>query len=381
MLKVQTDFEGREISMHQTTKEKNGSAIIVGASLSGLMTAISLAREEIQVTVIEKVDSRHRLGAGLQVDEARFNAVGTERLLRNLASGGKRSIQLWSSIEYRLRNEAQADFHIEILYGTRVVKVQQNEHSAWVETSEGKCIAGDVVIGADGHNSLVRQHVSPENATATFAGYMVWIASTKEEELPKHLRPRYNHPEVTMLDSLNGFLFGSIITSLDEPTNRRIGCTWYDNSRNDLLRSLGCVEKNRVNYSLKGSEIPSETLAELGAHVSLKWEDPWKSAMLHALQTRSITGTPIKEYVPNALVKGRIALIGDAAHVPAPITASGFNASLEDAVELGRCMAKGIRGSAANKALKKYESKRLTNVRNMVQSGKSYSQLYGLSAE
>ncbi|WP_052245941.1 NAD(P)/FAD-dependent oxidoreductase [Sporosarcina sp. ZBG7A] len=356
----------------------NGSAIVVGASLSGLMTGIALAREGVQVTLLEKVGSGHRSGAGLQVDAARFNATGTERLLRNLASGGKRSIQLWSSIESRLRKEAEEDSRIELRYDTRVEFVDQDNTSAFVMTDAGETIHGDLLIGADGHHSLVRRHVAPDNPEATFAGYMVWIASTKEEELPPHMCPGYHHPEVTMLESLNGFLFGSIIESGGESGNRRIGCTWYDNSRNELLRHLGCVEGNVVKHSLKGPDIPQETIDELATLVSVRWDEPWKSGMLHALQHRNLTGTPIKEYVPTQLVHGRIALIGDAAHVPAPITASGFNASLQDAVDLGKCVSKGIEGTAAIKALKNYESLRLQKVRKMVQSGQTYNRSFGL---
>lgn len=367
--------------MNATNSKKdasNGTAIVVGASLSGLMTGIALARIGVQVTLLEKVGSGHRSGAGLQVDAAGFNVTGTERLLRNLASGGRRSIQLWSSIESRLRNEVIGDSRIELRYDTRVEDVGQDGSKAWVVTSEGEKIQGDILIGADGHNSMVRRHVAPDNQEATFAGYMVWIASTEEEELPPHMRPGYNHPEVTMLNSLNGFLFGSIIDPGDGSGNRRIGCTWYDNSRNELLRRLGCVEGNVVNHSLKGSDIPQKTIDELAAQVSARWEEPWKSAMLHALQHRNLTGTPIKEYVPTQLVRGRIALIGDAAHVPAPITASGFNASLQDAVDLGKCVSKGIEGNAAVNALKSYESLRLKKVRKMVQSGQSYNRSFGL---
>lgn len=371
----------RMIQTNSNDVAANGSAIVVGASLSGLMTAIALAREGIQVTVLEKANSGHRSGAGLQVDAAGILATGTERLLRNLASGGRRSIQLWSSIESRLRQEVEQDSRINIRYETRVDTIEQDESSAWVVTDAEELIRGDLLIGADGHHSLVRLHVDPDNPEATFAGYMVWIASTNEDDLPEQLRPGYGHPEVTMLDSQGGFLFGSIIAPADGLGNRRIGCTWYDNSRNDLLRTLGCVEGNVVHHSLKGHDIPQETIEEIAAIVSARWDEPWKSAMLHALQTRTIAGTPIKEYVPDVLVKGRVALIGDAAHVPAPITASGFNASLQDAVELGKCVAEGIKGDAGLKALTTYELRRLHTVRNMVQSGMAYSLSFGLARE
>lgn len=94
-------------------------------------------------------------------------------------------------------------------------------------------------------------------------------------------------------------------------------------------------------------------------------------------KNRRLTGIPIKEYIPDNLVKGRIAIVGDAAHVPAPITASGFNESLEDAVALGKCVSKSSQENAALKALNKYESMRLNKVRRMVQSGQSFSRSFG----
>lgn len=363
------------------TDQYNGSAVVIGASLSGLMTGIALAKEGLTVTILEKVVDGPRSGAGLQVDAAGFTSKGTERLLRNLASGGKRSIQLWTSIESRLRKEVESDARIDLRYDSRVEVMEQNETAAWVITDRDEKFQGDIVIGADGHHSKVRKIVAPDNPNAIFAGYMVWIASTNEMDLTEHLRPGYNHPEVTMLNSSSGFLFGSIIESADSSEERRIGCTWYDNARNDVLRRLGCVEGNIVHHSLKGADIPDDTLDELARQVRSRWEEPWKSAMLHALETREITGTPIKEYVPSRLANGRVALIGDAAHVPAPITASGFNASLQDAVDLAKCVSKGIQGSDAEKALKKYESIRLNSVRKMVQSGKSYSRSFGLSGD
>ena len=87
--------------------------------------------------------------------------------------------------------------------------------------------------------------------------------------------------------------------------------------------------------------------------------------------------TPIAEYVPEVLVKGRIALVGDAAHVPTPLTASGFNASLEDAAILTDCVVKEIQGGDAVEALLEYQSRRLKVARQMVQSGQGFSRSFG----
>jgi heterodisulfide reductase subunit A-like polyferredoxin len=55
------------------TKEANGSAIIVGASLSGLMTGIALSRAGVQVTILERAGAKPRSGAVLQVDSGEID--------------------------------------------------------------------------------------------------------------------------------------------------------------------------------------------------------------------------------------------------------------------------------------------------------------------
>lgn len=132
-----------------------------------------------------------------------------------------------------------------------------------------------------------------------------------------------------------------------------------------------------AQHSLDGPDIPESTLHALIDQASVKWPEPWASVSVQALKTRQVTGIPIKEYVPDELVNGRIALVGDAAHVPAPVTASGFNESLRDATVLGKVVVKDIIGNEVVKALEKYEANRLDKVRGMVQSGKWFSQSFG----
>lgn len=363
-------------------KEQDGSAIIVGASLSGLMAGLALAQEGIHITILDKVGEIRRGGSGLRVNGETFGQSKVEKMLKQLVSGGKSSVQLWTSIESRLRAAAKSDARIELRYDTRVSSVGQDDDAAWVVTDTGEMIRGDILIGADGHNSKVRGYVAPHKPNAVYAGYMGWIASMSEDDLPKYLRPHYNYdrPAVEMFDSFDGFKFGSIIEREDsssEAGSRRIGCTWYDNKQSDLLRRLGCVEGMVVRHSLNGADIPESTLQELAQQASVNWPEPWRSAALYAIETRTLIGIPIKEYVPDNLVKGRIAIVGDAAHVPAPITASGFNESLQDAVALGKCVRNGIQGQTAIQSMVKYESLRLEKVRQMVLSGQFYSQSFG----
>lgn len=359
---------------HFNSKNK-GKALVVGGSLSGLMTAIALAEEDIEVILLEKTAEGSREGAGLQVDGSRFYQSKTEKRLRQLASGGKATVELWSSIEARLRNATHKEPNIQLHFNQRVVEVGQSTETAWAETSEGERFHSDLLIGADGHRSLNREEVAPEKTNADFAGYLVWMASTPAEELPLDKRPEATNGDVKMMNSADGFLFGSVMKDKEGVT--RVGCTWYDNSQTELLYRLGAVKDGVVQHTIQGEDLTNEDLENIIRKAKRNWPEPWKTATQYALESRNFLGTPIKEYYPERLIKGRIALIGDAAHLPAPITASGFNDSLIDAVVLGECVRSGIEGNKAIEALRDYEDQRLGKVQRMVQSGMSFSRSFG----
>ncbi len=136
-------------------KEANCSAVVVGASLSGLMTGIALSRAGLKVTILERAGAKPRSGAVLQVDSGEIDRTKTAKFLRKLASGGIRSAEAWSSIQFRLRTEAEADSRIDLCYDNRVQIVNQDDNSAWVVTDKGETFHGDILIGADGHRSIV----------------------------------------------------------------------------------------------------------------------------------------------------------------------------------------------------------------------------------
>ncbi len=368
--------------MYQSTIETNKSAIIVGASLCGLMTGLALARTGWNVRILERTGSNPRSGACLQVDSGDFDRSETAKLLRNLASGGIRSVEAWSSVQSRLRAEIETDPRIELYYDRRVETVDQDSDAAWAVTDKKELFRGDILIGADGHRSIVRRHVAPDRPNAIFAGYMIWVAIVDEKDIPEKYRPALNAPVVDMPSGIGDFLLGSIVSGADgsrAPGERRLGWAWYDNTRNKLLRQMGYVKGNLVHHSLNAPDIPEATLIELSRQAMERWPQPWLAATLQSIKTRNITGIPIAEYVPDQLTNGRIVLVGDAAHVLTPLSASGFNNSLQDAATLADCMAKDIGGNGATikEAISEYEALRLNHVRGAVQSGQAFSRSFG----
>jgi hypothetical protein len=183
-----------------------------------------------------------------------------------------RSAEAWSSIQFRLRTEAEGDPRIDLRYDTRVQTVNQDNDSAWVVTDKGETFHGDILIGADGHRSIVRRFVAPHKPNANFAGYLIWVAIVDEKDIPEKSRPSLIAPKFSMPDGIGDFLLGTILAGADGSYalgKRRLGWAWYDNTQNDLLRRLGCVEGSIVRHSLNAPDIPEQTLIELAEKASV----------------------------------------------------------------------------------------------------------------
>src|SRR5699024_8353460 len=149
---------------------------------------------------------------GLKVDSGGLELSKTARLLRKLASGGKSSVQLWSSIEKRLRNEVEKSSKINLIYHSRVESIDQNEDYASVMTEAGTHYKSDILISAEGYRSIVKQYISANNADPNYAGYIIWIIdSINDSIIAKKQDTSQLQTVAQMLSGLNGFMFASVL--------------------------------------------------------------------------------------------------------------------------------------------------------------------------
>ena len=352
-----------------------GTALIVGASLAGLMSALTLARTGVHTTLLERSDDTGRTGAALHVQDGlleRITGLPASQAPQPLAPG----IQTWFAVHGALRAAIETNPLVELRQNTTVRQVGQDAHSAWAITSDKERVTADIVIGADGHRSTVRRHIAPEHPDATFAGYVIWIGIADESAIRALRWPQ----DVAFLGDNNNTLLGCPLPGVNgshAPGSRRLGWAWYDSRRNGLLRSTGSVDGSVVRHSLMPAGIPNATFQELAAQARELFPSPWNAAILDSIERRAVIGTPIAEYVPTRLAKGRVAIVGDAAHVPTPMTGSGFAESLYDA----EALAKAITGSGTTiAALLDYENARLRNARNLVHSGQGFSRSFARRA-
>ena len=356
------------------------SVIIVGASLSGLMTGIAMAKSGFQVTILERFDAKPRSGAVLQVDTYESDTTETAKYLRKLASKGKKSVEAWSAVHLRLQNSAISTKNITLHYNTRIISADQNAESAWVKTSDNVIFKADLVVGADGYKSIIRKYVADEKPEAQYAGYMIWLAILDEKEIPLEHWPTAD-ATTSMLNGIGDFLLGSVVEGMSGSKNigeRRLSWAWYDNTSNETLHQLGCVDdKNIAQHTLTSSQIPEDVLTDLQRKAIIRWPQPWLSVVLNCIKSKNIIGIPISEYTPYRMVNNRMVIIGDAAHVMSPITAMGFNAALEDASKIVEFVQKNIQSHSIPKALVDFEKHRLKAVQKLVRAGQSFSQSFG----
>src|SRR5919197_4101153 len=193
--------------MSATEKKK---VAVIGAGIGGLTTGIAMRHAGFDVTVYEKMPELREVGSGLtlwtnamralkKVDAAdAVRAAGSvvERL-ENRTSRGK----LLSTIPlYRVNQkfgEPCVSIHRAVLQqtlagvlgngqtvqlGVTCTGFEQDDGGVTVRFSDGREERADVLVGADGINSVVRQGLAIETEKR-YAGYTCWRSAAKADAL------------------------------------------------------------------------------------------------------------------------------------------------------------------------------------------------------
>jgi salicylate hydroxylase len=208
----------------------------------------------------------------------------------------------------------------------RCVGFEQQDNSVEAHFEDGKTVQADLLIGADGINSVVRQGVIGDG-TPIYAGRMSWraVIQYSHEQLSPNATTLLTAPDgknLMLIDVGEGYTFWSAGALLAD----------------DSVCQRATDAKARV----------LEIFAE--------WAEPVE-AIIAATPEEDIVERPICDRPPlEHWSKGRVTLLGDAAHPVVPSLGQGANMAFEDAYELAECLSVAPNIEAA---LNAYENSRV----------------------
>ena len=321
------------------TARNEKPVIVAGGGIGGLAAALALARKRFRSIVLEQAPQFGEIGAGIQLAPNAWHALdalGVGGLVKKEAVFVKHmlmfdgvtgekviDIPLDARFAKRFGNPYavthRADIHgslldgckalpdlIELRTSTRVTGFEQNGSAVLVKTEQGG-IEGTALVAADGGRSVIRETIVGDPLPPV-TGHMCYRAVLNIDDVPKELRL----PAATLWAGHNTHI---------------------------------------VHYPLRGWKLFNLVATVIGkhttgAHNELARPDEVLPLFSHYCEKPTKLMRTPKEFRRWMLLyrqpvgnwtRGRVTLLGDAAHFMLQYMAQGAAMAMEDAVCLGRC--------------------------------------------
>jgi 2,6-dihydroxypyridine 3-monooxygenase len=355
---------------------------VVGGSLGGVTAGLALRDAGCDVQVLERSRSPlEERGAGIAVlhETVRYlveheivdldDICTSTHWLRYLDRDGsvqyqerrKYRFSSWNTI-YRTYIGCLGEERYRL--GAEVVGFSQQRSVVSVRFAGGGAHDYDMLVGADGIGSTVRQALAPE-VEPRYAGYVAWRGTVPEHLLsPKTFQVLDDaityqlHPDSHILVYPIPGKAGGI-----EHGGRLMNFVWYRNvAAGKELQSLLTDREGQLRASSlppgaaqerhlrEVREVAGERMAPAIAEVVLGTEQPFVQVIF--------------DLEVSAMAFGRVCLVGDAAFTARPHAAAGTAKAAANAWALGRALAAA--GGDVEQALRDWEPSQLALGRNLV---------------
>jgi salicylate hydroxylase len=328
---------------------------VVGGGLGGLTAALALLQRGFDVTVFEQASELGEIGAGVQVAPNAMkvlSALGLERrVLQDAFEPEAHVVRQWQTGKVVARTQMKgeyprrfgahyygfhrADLHaalVEAFPATRLrlnarcVGVGNEADKAVLLLADGSRVESDVVVGADGIHSVIRESVFGRQSPR-FTGVVCWRGLVPATALP----PELIEPDMTAW-------FGPRSAIVHYYVRGGHLVNWAAFTEEDWREESWRIEGNRSDVA-RAYQGWAPTIRELVS----KTERLYKWAIFDR--------EPLAQWSSN-----RVTLLGDAAHPMLPYLAQGACMALEDGYALGAAL--GATPSDPVRALQAYEAVR-----------------------
>ena len=342
--------------------------LIAGGGIGGLTAALALLRMGCEVEVCEQAPELREVGAGIQLaanGTRVLYALGVGEELKALSCEAEgKEIRIWNSgetwklfdlgkvsierygypyftvyrpdllsvLERAVRREKRGAIHL----GARCTGFHQTDEKVTLRLETGATLEGEVLVGADGVHSGVRQGLFGADKPQ-FTGIVAWRGIVPMDRLPRHMV-------------------------------RMVGTNWvgpgghvvhYPLRAGAVMNFVGALERSDwqvESWSARGST------AELAADFA-GWHDDVHALIRNIPQPFKwalMVRPPMQRWSV-----GRVTLLGDACHSMVPFLAQGANMAIEDGYVIARALTESA--STIPSRLLTYERARRERTRRAVE--------------
>jgi 2-polyprenyl-6-methoxyphenol hydroxylase-like FAD-dependent oxidoreductase len=359
-------------------------ALVIGGSLGGLMAGIESLHAGCDVEIFERspraLDDR---GAGIVMQSETLHMLTHRcglaedetgvrlRQRQYLGHDGKPESQQympqlttsWGLLQRALRETFPEErYHA----GCELLEFTDAGGAVSARFADGSEVRGNLLIGADGSRSTIRQQLFPE-VQPRYAGYVAWRGVVHERVAGAPLLSTFGD-YFTFQQMHHSHILCYLIPGANgetQPGERRLNWVWYWNFSETELPRLMTGHDNRLHkYSIPPGHLCHEVVTaqqDIASRVLCpQFFELWQATQEPFLQPILDLGVP-------RMVSGRVALVGDAAFIPRPHTAASTSKAAANAIALGEAV--GAHPSDLERALAEWEPDQLALGRRLEAHG------------